>query len=596
MKKARLVCIVLASLLLSSCVADRLKFWEKETTTVSLPFQTAGFSEDQSQVKEYVEASIKEKLVIEALPEGEVPDSDLVLYQARVIESDILKALYAKGYYNSTVSSSVVDEDEKSHALFDIKPDERTFITAISIIPALYKDELKTIDLKAGDPLEAQRVLEAQAKIYSSLQEQSCAYDLNVKHQVVLNAEMTRAEVIFSINQGKPASFGKLSYTGNETVETSYLDKLADWEEGSCFKKKRLEALRGKLLNSELFTRADPVIPEGADALDTIPVTIALKERPHRTLKAGVSYYTDEELGISLGWKHRNFFGEGEILNADLKFSMLEQVLQTTFNKPYFLRADQNLLLNASIKREDTDAYNSFALDSGFKVTRSVTDYLSVSGGLDVEFAHIKEDDGDSDDYALLSPLAEATYDTRDDTLDPHKGALIKLSVVPTMDMIGTSDPYITTQASAQSYYEAHERVVLAGRVNLGTIVGASTLNLPASKRFYAGGGGSVRGFGYQEIGPYEDGDPIGGRSIFEGSLELRYKATDKLGAVAFVDVGQVDEEVTPSFDDLAIGAGAGLRYYTDFGPLRLDVGVPLRGDENSDQNFQVYISIGQAF
>lgn len=78
--------------------------------------------------------------------------------------------------------------------------------------------------------------------------------------------------------------------------------------------------------------------------------------------------------------------------------------------------------------------------------------------------------------------------------------------------------------------------------------------------------------------------------------MELRYKATDTLGAVAFVDMGEVDDKILPSLENPSIGAGLGFRYYTDFGPLRFDVGVPLSGDENTDENFQVYISIGQAF
>ncbi len=597
MKKTYAICMTMIFLALSSCTVESLKFWEEKTSVVPIPFQLTGFDESQKETEEYVEATLKEKFVIEASPEAESSSSDIVLYQARAMENDILKALHSKGYYNAGVEVSVgLEEDEDAQPLFAVKPGELALITGVSIVPKSYEEELSKLDLKAGMPLDAKSVIAAQAALYKSVQEQSCAYDLKVTHQAILDSSMTRAEVVFNITQGKPASFGDLSFTGNETVETSFLDKLAKWEEGACFKKKRLNELRSKMLESGLFSRAEPVTAEDAEHLDTIPVTLNLKERPHRTIKAGLSYYTDEELGISLGWEHRNFFGEGEKLGADLDLSILEQSLETTLDKPYFLREDQKLALNAALKREDTDAYESYSIESGFAINRIFTKKISASVGADLNFSHIKEDDGDSNDYALLSPIASTTYDSRDDTLDPHKGAMVKLSVQPTIDVIGTSDPYVTTQAKARSYYKAHERVVVAGRINMGTIIGASTLDLPASERFYAGGGGSVRGFGYQEIGPFENGNPIGGRSLFETSLELRLKATDKMGVVAFVDAGQVGKDVTPTFDDLSIGAGAGLRYYTDFGPLRFDVGVPLRGDENSDSNFQIYISIGQAF
>ena len=105
-----------------------------------------------------------------------------------------------------------------------------------------------------------------------------------------------------------------------------------------------------------------------------------------------------------------------------------------------------------------------------------------------------------------------------------------------------------------------------------------------------------MRGFGYQEVGPYEDDRPTGGRSIVTGSTELRYKFTDTLGGVTFIDAGSVSDSVTPDLDNLSFGVGVGLRYYTDFGPLRFDVAVPLNQKDELDQNYQFYISIGQAF
>ena len=259
MNKRCVIYLALASLLLSSCVADRLKFWEEDLATISILFQLKGFSEEQTEVADYVTASIKKELVIEPLPEGEKLDSRLVLYQARGIESDVLKALYAKGYYNAALNISAEDDEKgKPRALFNVTPGEPTTITAVSIIPARYLNSLEEIDLRTGDSLEAEHVLKAQAILYKSLQEQSCAYDLDVTHQVILDVDMKRAEVVFNVKQGKPAKFGALSYTGNETVESEYLDKIAFWEEGACFKKNSLESLRAKLLGSKLFSRADP--------------------------------------------------------------------------------------------------------------------------------------------------------------------------------------------------------------------------------------------------------------------------------------------------------------------------------------------------
>ncbi|MFP4097453.1 MAG: autotransporter assembly complex protein TamA [Alphaproteobacteria bacterium] len=601
MSKNYVIYMAMASFALSSCVVtERLKFWEGQSRVQPIAFQISGLDktqEDQKQTREYIQGIIADKMVFEPIEENEKLDESLARFYARATQKDILRGMQAKGYYRANVDISIQDtNNDMPQVLFDISPGTQAKLTAISVIPARYMDNLDTIQLKPGSALEADAVLKAQARLYKQLQEKSCAVDLDISHQVIFDSDMQNGEVVFKITEGKPAAFGALSFTGNDTVKTKHIDKLVSWDQGACYKQNKVEAVRAQLLASGLFSRVSPVLPDNASQLDTIPVTIELTERPHRTLSAGLSYYTDEELGVSFGWEHRNFRGAGEKLKVDFNLSKREQELTTTLNKPFFLREDQNLTLNASLTHEDTDAYESTGVSLGGFVSRSMTDQLTARIGTEIDVSRIEENNGQRNNYAILTPRSSLKYDSRDNTLDPRDGALLKISAAPSIDMIGTSDPYLTTQASAQSYYEANKNLVLAGRIKAGTIWGASTQNLPASKRFYAGGGGSVRGFGYQEIGPFENGDPLGGRSLLETSLELRYKMTEKIGAVAFVDAGQVDDDVAPAFDDLAVGAGLGLRYYTDFGPLRFDVATPLGGDENSDQSVHFYVSIGQAF
>ena len=141
-------------------------------------------------------------------------------------------------------------------------------------------------------------------------------------------------------------------------------------------------------------------------------------------------------------------------------------------------------------------------------------------------------------------------------------------------------------------------RSVLAGRASFGTIPGGTADNIPFDKLFYAGGGGSVRGFAYQSAGPRDAfNNPLGGASVVEGSVEFRQRIGKSFGAVAFVDAGSAYTDTMPNFSQFAprIGTGAGVRYYTDFGPARLDVGVPLN-KRDGDAPFGIYVSIGQAF
>jgi len=573
---------VLACVALSSCVADRLKFWD---SAPSKTYEISGL-EDKEDTKDYIRT-----IIDKGFAEPSEDDEDLAYIQ-EAVRLDVLKAMRAKGYYEADVSYTEGTEAGS----FAIEPGPLTTISDVSILPKHYEEEFSDVSVASGDALEATKVLIAQAELLKKLRKDSCAYDIDVGHSVILDPNTNSAEIIYHIAKGKDASLGALSFTGAETVDQSYIDKLITWEEGACFKHEKLSAVRDKLLGTGLFSRADMVLPEDATKVDVIPVEYALKERAHRTISAGLSYYTDEGIGAVFGWEHRNFFGSGEKLKAELTLSMLEQELETTLTKPFFLRNDQTLSLRASAGREDTDAYESLSIGTGFGIKRDFNDHLSGRVGADFELTQIEEEGEESKNFALLSPVAGITYDSRDDALDPHKGALIKISVEPTVDVLGESDPFVKNKLTAQTYYEAHEKLVLACRLNVGSIVGSNADNLPASERFFAGGGGSVRGFGFQEVGPFEDGDPVGGRSLVEGSFELRFKVTETMGGVAFVDAGQVADKVTPAVDDLSIGAGLGFRYYTDFGPLRFDVGTPLRGDDNTDENFQVYISIGQAF
>lgn len=490
-------------------------------------------------------------------------------------------AMKARGYYNAKIN--------RDAQTIDIKPGGITTISSITVSPSKYKPLLTGI--AKGDPLDADKVIAAQTALYKTIEKDSCAFNLDVSHGVVLNANDT-ASLTYYVTEGPQAKLGSAIFTGAKTVDQKYIKQRAKWEEGACYKRAAIRQARKNLLGTGLFSAVDAKTSANQD------VEFTLTEAKHRTVRAGLSVYTDEGPGITLGWEHRNYFGQGEKLEAEFTANLLEQQLETTLTKPYYYREDQTLSLNASIGREDTDAFESLALGLGFDINRTINPRLTASAGADIELTRIDdEDEEETENFILLSPHAAVNYDSRDDTLDPAKGWLLNASLAPSIDLLGESDPYFTTDLRGQTYYKAHERLTFATRLRLGSILGASTDSLPATERFFTGGGSSVRGFGFQEVGPVdEDGDPEGGRSLIEGAVELRVKATKKLGFVTFLDYGQVDDTIVPNVDDLSFGAGAGVRYFTDFGPLRFDVGVPLNNDENVDDNVQIYISIGQAF
>ena len=583
--------LLIGVLALSGCLEDISPFSQNTDYSIN------GIQDDQD-TKDYLNKILRERLV-EDIDYDEDSEEFRRAAAAReeTIAADLKKALKAKGYYDAEIEF-VDNENEDLQGSYEIYTGPQYTISSITIEPENMAKNFDASIIKTGDVLEAQPVLDAQSKLYENIQKDKCYFSLDVQHAVILDEDNKTGQLIYTADIGPSATFGPAIFEGQSSVELSYLNKLITWKKGDCFRQEKIRSLITKLLETGLFVRAESKLPEAPDQDGTVPVTIQLKERDHRSVKAGVSYYTDEGAGITLGWEHRNILGSGEKLEAELNVSQINQSLDLDFTKPFFIRKDQSLEINGALRQQDTDAYEEKALDFGGSIKRQFNKRLSGNTGAQFTFSEITDEDG-TDTYGLLSFPNALTFDNRDNPLDPHKGWHLKASIEPFYDMLGESDPFTKIEAGARTYFNLIEDpdLVLALRANIGSIVGASTANVPATERFYAGGGGSIRGFGYQEVGPFDDdGDPSGGRSLLTGSTELRLKFTDTIGGVAFVDAGSVSEESTINTDNLSVGAGVGIRYYTNFGPLRFDIATPLNQKDNLDQNYQFYISIGQAF
>ena len=227
---------------------------------------------------------------------------------------------------------------------------------------------------------------------------------------------------------------------------------------------------------------------------------------------------------------------------------------------------------------------------------REFSDQLSARVGAEVQFADEQDVFGNRT-YLLTGIIGEVAYDTRDDKLNPTKGINAVAFAEPAYDAKGGNFMLFTkAQVSAYQALDESRRFVLAGRLGAGSIIAPSIRAVPAARRFFSGGGGSIRGYAYRNVGPRIAGEVTGGRSFVEASAEVRMKVTETIGLVGFVDAGNSFSSVYPDFSEgLKVGAGAGIRYFTPVGPLRLDVAVPLN-PEKDDPSFAVYVGLSQAF
>ena len=321
-------------------------------------------------------------------------------------------------------------------------------------------------------------------------------------------------------------------------------------------------------------------------------------ERSHRTIKAGVNYDSQNGPGVTAGWEHRNIFGEGQKLETGLKVSTIESSLSAGLTFPSFLSDRQSLVLTGKLSHEETDAFDSDFVDLKAALQRKFGDHLTGSFGTQYKVGSIKDADG-KEDVGLLSLPVGVSYDRRDNVLDPLKGFVLGGEVRPSFDTFDAGTTFVRTMASASGYYTPEatgKGLTLAARLAAGVITGVGTATVPADERFYAGGGNSVRGYGFQQLGPVTAGIPDGGRSYLETSVESRFRLGESWGGALFVDGGNVyDDDFAALGKDLRWSAGAGVRYYTGFAPVRFDVAVPLN-KRRGDDAFQIYVSLGQAF
>ncbi len=581
--------VIMAGLFLSSCFTDGIPLKHQ------YDYKIAGLS-DLPETKDYLDKILKEQLI--PPPDDVKSEAELKRYEAyleRRVESSLIKALHAKGFYDAEIKFQ--DTGVKNTGAYEIIKGDQYMISEVSIKPKQFRQHIEALTVEQGSALTAVPVLKSQAEFYEVIQKDECYFNLEMSYQVVLDRKVKTGRVIYDVEAGPKSVFGKVYFKGHTSVEESYLRKLIPFKEGDCFRREKIEKLRGELLSTGLFARADIKLPDQPVDGKVVPLDIDLKERAHRTVRVGASFYTDEGLGGVVGWEHRNFLGSAEKLEAKIKASQRQQQASLDLTKPFFIRKDQTLSLTSSLEREDSDAFDELSIGAGASIARAFTRRLSGSTGVELKISQIEgKNTLIQDNFALLSFPHSLTWDSRNDKLNARKGWFIKGTSEPFLDMLGNSDPFFKNRVTASTYFGFEKNTVFAVRASVGSIQGADIENVPATERFYAGGGGSVRGFGYQEVGPFMNGDPSGGASIVEGAAEIRYKLTDTLGVVGFVDAGKVDESPTPEFGDFSIGAGVGVRYYSSFGPLRLDVATPLTDKGNADSSYQIYISIGQAF
>jgi translocation and assembly module TamA len=540
------------------------------------------------------------------------PDTIVGLDQrARADIERLTPAVHGAGYWEAELDYVIDEKVTPVVVTITVRPGPQYRLAAVELTtasgtapPPLVDPSPSKFGLKLGGPALTEPVVAAEALIVERYANEGRPFAKVTNRKVVLDRATKEMAVTYTVDAGPRVRFGPHTITGLERLDQGYVERRIRWRQGDVYDARLVARTRKALIDSGLFAsaRIDIALPRAED--DQTAMTITLVERARRSVGAGLYYDTSQGIGGRAFWEHRNVLGGGESLRFQGEAAQERLAALTRFRNPDVLQANQDFLAEAELADERPDPYESRKLRLFSGLERHLDRQLSLGGGLQVETAHVTQnalfDEVPSEvSYTLLSAPVYARFDQTDDRLNPVRGHRETFTVTPYAHVAGIDVNFVTLQAKGSAYQplDADERYVLAGFAGLGSILGESTNRLPADKRLYVGGGGSVRGFGYQRAGPLGSGDlPTGGISSLEFGVELRVKVTETIGIVPFFDAGSAYRSTLPNpTSELFYSAGIGGRYYTPIGPLRLDVAFPINKRE-SDSAFQLYISVGQAF
>ena len=507
----------------------------------------------------------------------------------------INRVLKSEGYYSAEITYQIAD----GAITYTITLNRRYHISSVKyeIPPAIHAPDMTALKLKKGDPLRAQDVIDTVGDLQKAIEKKNCLFEARVEYSARVFHDAAEAELVFTAVESEQVTFGTLSIKGMEKVKEKYIANRMAFKEGGCFKRSEVDKSRITLLQTGLFSNVDTTL-ERETGTDRVRVHLQVSERKHRTITAGAGFSSDQGPNLSTGWEHRNFFGGAEKFDAEAKVSQEYNGIETRLTLPDFMRREQALELRAEIVQEKPDAYDSSRIVLGARVSRKISPKLKAYVGTEFKVSEVTDVNGE-ETFALLSFPSGLEMDRRDSPLDPKKGFLASVEVQPFFNTLDTNVNFLKTTVAGSGYLTFDKMFwspTLALRSAFGTMQGVDTDSVPADERYYSGGAGSVRGYAYQLLGPLNGDEPIGGRSLFEISAETRLRFSEDWGGVFFLDGGNAFDDYIPKYNDgLQWAAGVGVRYYTDFAPIRFDIAVPL-DRRDVDDAFQFYISIGQAF
>lgn len=556
-----------------------------------------------------------------------------LLAKARSDYRAILSALYADGRYGGVISIKINGLEAADLSPVTQLPAQSNIVITINAGPQ-YVFSLANIDkvapyekrkahkmptieelgYKVGAIAKSETILKAEKWVVEGWRQQGYAKAKIMKSDIVADHAALRVEGRIVVDPGQKAYYGPLSVRNISKiprVDSDYIAWMTGLRLGQKYDSDALAKANERLARLGIFRAINIREADTINSDGSLPLMLVVQEHKPRRFGIGGSYSTLDGTGFESYWMHNNLFGHAEILKLETKISGVGSSKKQSYNfknfdylfcgmfiKPGVLTPDTDLRSELKIQQDVLENYTTKAIKGKLGIRHIFNSNLLGQTAVEISNGYSRDIYFGSRNFTTIGFPTGLIYDSRNNKFNATKGLYGEVLIEPFYEM-RFSNFIAKVTAEGRSYWALDEenRFVFAARAKLGTILGSDRAQVPADTLFFAGGGGSIRGYAYRNIGIKTENDAVvGGRALIEGAAELRVSLNDKIGFVSFLDGGLVGEKAKFDFSQkIKWGAGIGGRYMTGLGPLRVDLAFPLKR-EQGDPRIGFYVGIGQAF
>ena len=519
----------------------------------------------------------------------------------------------ARGYYHVQIGYDLVPRPDSDIVDIDltVEEDAPVIIAAVTVTAPGHEsgpDEPSLEDLlplKTGEQFSESAYQQGEGTLLAHFLDHGFAW-ATVTRRAEVNVQDNTAAIEYTVTRGPACLFGTTFIEGTEKVDPDLIRREILYSAGEPFSPQPVTETRTRILALGLFRSVQIGADTAAKGEPVVPMAIRVSEGPQRSIKLGVTYNTQDEIGGQAEWRHLDWLGGGRQLSFSLKGTQFNSFLAAKLVQPHFLDSRNTGILEFRQDIDDESTYLLTASQLRPRIERRIVSNLSGFLGYRAEHDALSSVDTSvidalgaiKRDGVLSGPRLGLVWNSTEKSLNPQQGEILTLTAEQPGGIWGGAFNFWKVVVEGRKYFGIGWDTVLAMRLELGfsDALGAED-NLPLFDRFYAGGENSVRGYARRQLGPLSStGKPLGGLTLIEGSVELRRPIYRMLGGAVFLDFGQVSlDPYDVPIGSLKLSTGPGISVDTPVGPLLLFVGFPI-DPPPGERSWQVTFSVGQFF